>query len=331
MVNTYLHGLLPALLLMAALAQAQQQQNPNPLLPTLTQPSVSPKVTQAPKPASKGTVRRPATKAKASKSTAKPGVARIERAIVTSVSDTVKGRFIVPQVQLPDAAAAARVNLGLVDVALGEDLEDVPQPLTVSTAIEQAHTEFEGKKSDFTESRYEVLYNDHGLLSVEFTSEYRGAYPSTVKRHATFDLRTGRLMAVRDLVADTLALQQRWQQSISRRVTEHLRTLPEEYPQLATDTNLLADVKHRLYWNDSTSTVELQAGEPRLYDFAVTSFGLVLYYDFGFPHLIEALQPDSDYQLTYADIKLWLKPKGPLSFTIESSPPSSKSATNPRG
>lgn len=328
MVNRYLLGLLPALFLMATFAQAQQS---SPLLPVPTRPSVSPKVPRAPKPASKATARRPATKSKALKPVAKPAVEKIEKAVIVSVSDTVKGRFFVPQVQLPDAATAARINLGLADAALGEDLEDVPQPLTVGTAIQQAHTEYEGKKSDFTQSRYEVLYNNHGLLSVEFTSEYMGAYPSTVKRHATFDLRTGRLLAVRDLVADTLALQQRWQQSINRRVTEHLRTLPQEYPQLETDTNLLTDVKHRLYWNDSTSTVELQAGEPRLYDFAVTSFGLVLYYDFGFPHVIEALQPDSDYQLTYADIKAWLKPKGPLSFTTEASPPSSKSSANPRG
>ncbi|MDF7811248.1 hypothetical protein P1X16_07720 [Hymenobacter sp. YC55] len=328
MVNRYLHGLLPALLLTTALAQAQQQ---NPLIPVLTRPSVSPRITAAPKPASQATARRPASKSKKSKTVAKPAVVKVERAVVISVSDTIKGRFIVPQVQLPDAVAAARINLGLVDAALGEDLDDVPQPLVVSTAIEQAHAEFEGKKNDFTESRYEVLYNDHSLLSVEFTSVYGGAYPSTVKRHATFDLRTGSLLKVRDLVADTLALQQRWQQSINRRVTEHLGTLPKEYPQIETDTNLLTDVKHRLYWNDSTSTVELQEGEPRFYDFAVTSFGLVLYYDFGFPHVIEALQPDSDYQLTYAEIKRWLKPKGPLSFKIEASPPSSKSAANPRG
>jgi hypothetical protein len=250
---------------------------------------------------------------------------------VVSVSDTAKGRFVVPQVQLPDAAVAARINLGLTDAALGEDLDEVPQPLTASAAIEQAHVEFAAAKSGFTESRYEVLYNDHGLLSVEFTSEYKGAYASSVKRHATFDLRTGRLLEVRDLVADTLALQQRWQQSINRRVAEHLSALPKNFPQIEADTNLLADVKHRLYWNDSTSMVELQAGEPRFYDFAVTSFGLMLYYDFGFPHIIEALQPDPDYQFTYADIKLWLKPKGPLSFKLEGSPPSSKSAANPRG
>ncbi|HEX8428299.1 hypothetical protein [Hymenobacter sp.] len=314
--------------MITALAQAQQ---PNPLIPVLSRPSVSPKLPQAPKPSAKTAARRPTTKSKTAKPVAKPVVPKVEQAVVVSVSDSVKGRFIVPQVQLPDAAAAARINLGLVDAALGEDLEDVPQPLLVNTAITQAHTEFEAKTNDFTECRYEVLYNDHGVLSMEFTSEYRGAYPSSVKRHATFDLRTGRLLEVRDLVADTLALQQRWQQSINRRITGHLRTLPKDYPQIETDPNLLTDVKRRLYWNDSTSTVELQAGEPRFYDFAVTSFGLVLYYDFGFPHVLEALQPDTDYQLLYTEIKQWLQPKGPLSFKIEASPPSLKSVTSPRG
>lgn len=297
-----LRWLLPLLLLLVWSAQAQQR--PAALKPATQQRPTTPK-----KPA-----RRPAARSKPAKPTPKPVAPKLEHAVVISVSDTIKHRFIVPQVQMANTAVAARINLGLTDAALGEDLDDVPQPLTAEAAIAQAHTEFEAGKSGFTESRYEVLYNDHNLLSVECISEYLGAYPSTVRRHATFDLRTGRLLEVRDLIADTAALRQRWQQSINRRVTEHLQTLPNEYPQLTTDPKLLADVKQRLYWSDSLNAVELLPEEPRFYDFALTPFGLMLYYDFGFPHVIQALQPELDYQFLYADLKPWLKPKGPLEF-----------------
>ncbi len=303
MFENSLRWLLPMLLLLALPAVAQQQ--PAAPKPTPTQQRSTPPR----KPA-----RRPVARPKTTKPTPKPVAPKLEHAVVISVSDTIKHRFVVPQVQMANAAVAARINLGLTDAALGEDLEDVPQPLTAQAAIDQAHVEFEAGKSGFTESRYEVLYNDHNLLSVECISEYLGAYPSTVRRHATFDLRTGRLLEVRDLVADTASLRQRWQESINRRVTEHLRTLPNEYPQLTTDSVMLADVKQRLYWNDSLKAVELLPEEPRFYDFALTPFGLMLYYDFGFPHVIQALQPELNYQFLYANLKPWLKPKGPLDF-----------------
>ena len=261
--------------------------------------------------ASKTAVRRPTTSVKPSK----PVVAPLVKALVISVSDTSNGRFVVPQVALPDTAVAVRINLGLADAALGEDLETLPYPLTARAAIQQAHVELEANgQSGFTDSRYEVLYNDHNLLSVEFTSDFKAPYPFLVKRHATFDLRTGRLLEVRDLLADTLALRQRWQDSISRRVAEYLRALPARHPEASAE--LLAEVQQRLHWNDSTNTVQLEADDPRLYDFALTPAGLMLYYDFGFPHTMQVLQPSPDYLFSFAELKIWLKPKGLLGFRL---------------
>ncbi|QNH60653.1 hypothetical protein [Hymenobacter sediminicola] len=258
---------------------------------------------------------KPATRRAARTKTAKAkaAVPVVSQATILSVGDTLDGRFVVPQVQLSDAAAAARINAELVDAALGEDLQAVPQPLTALTGLQQAQAEYAAhEQKGFVGARYEVLYNDHGLLSIELTSDFLGAYVSSVARHATFELRTGRLLEVRDLLADTLALRQRWQESINRRVADHISKLPTEYAQL--DAPLLAEVKRRLHWNDSTLTVQLEGDDPRFYDFALTSFGLTLYYDFGFPHVIEALQPETDYLFSYATLTPWLKPKGVLDF-----------------
>lgn len=263
----------------------------------------------APPKAAKNNVRRPAAPAKAKKPIVPKG-----QALIASVGDTAyAGRFVVPQVQLPQAAVASRINLALTDAALGEDLEYLPQPFTAEAGIRQAQAEYVAKEeSGFVGAHYEVLYNDQYLLSVALTADYMGAYPSSSTRHATFDLRTGKQLEVRDLLADTAALRLRWQESINRRVAAHLSTLPTEYPEV--DADLLADLKRRLYWNDTTRMVQLEAGDPRFYDFALTPFGIVLYYDFGFPHVIEALQPDTDYLFPYAELTAWLKPKGPLAF-----------------
>ncbi|MBD2717010.1 hypothetical protein KBK19_18335 [Microvirga sp. STR05] len=259
----------------------------------------------------KAATRRAAARAKPAKP--KATVPAISQATILNVGDTLDGRFVVPQVQLPDAAAAARINAELVDAALGEDLQVVPLPLTALTGLRQAVSEYtERDQKGFVGARYEVLYNDHGLLSVALTSDLLGAYASSVTRHATFELRTGRLLEVRDLLADTLALRQRWQESINRRVADHISKLPTEYAQL--DAPLLAEVKRRLHWNDSTLTSQLEGDDPRFYDFALTPFGLTLYYDFGFPHVLEALQPETDYLFSYATLTPWLKPRGLLDF-----------------
>ena len=285
MSETCLRWLLPVLLLLTTVMQAQRL---SPSMPAPRQLAISAKT------------KKPA-----------PAAPQPLQAVVVSVSDTVDGRFVVPQVRLTNAVVSDRINRELADVSLGEDLEAIPSPLTALAGVRQAQAEYQAKsRSGFVGARYEVLYNDYGLLSVEFKADYLGAHSSSTVRHATFDLRTGRLLEVRDLVADTLALRSRWLQSINRRIANHLRKLPAEYPQM--DADLLADVRRRLYWNDSTQTVQLEGDDPRFYDFALTPFGLMLYYDFGFPHVVEALQPDSDYLFSYAMLAPWLKPKGPL-------------------
>lgn len=290
MFQIYLRWLLPVLLLTAAPTLAQRAVRPQPRLARSGVRAPAPRVIRAP-----------------------DVVSASPQALIVSVGDSGKSDFVVPQVQLPNAAAMARINQYLVDAALGEDLEMLPVPLTAANGIRQALAEYAANdQSGFVGTSYEVLYNDHHLLSVALTAEYMAAYPSSATRHATFDLRTGHLLQVRDLLADTLALRQRWQQSINRRIGAHLAALPTDYPEL--DAEMLADVRQRLYWNDSTRTTTLEANDPRFYDFALTPFGLTLYYDFGFPHVIQALQPESDYLFPYTELSAWLKQKGPLNF-----------------
>jgi hypothetical protein len=296
MLHPYLRWLLAALLATAAPVLAQR--------PATAQTSKTSKGSPASSQSAARPLKGPA---------ATPEVAETSRALIVSVGDTGKSLFVVPQVQLPAPTAMARINQYLVDAALGEDLEMLPEPLTAAAGIRQALAEYEANdQSGFVGTSYEVLYNDNFLLSVALTAEYMGAYPSSATRHATFDLHTGRLLQVRDLLADTLALRQRWQQSINRRVGAHLAALPANYAAL--DAEMLADVRQRLHWNDSTRTAILEDGDPRFYDFALTPFGLTLYYDFAFPHVIQALQPESDYLFPYADLSAWLKPDGPLNF-----------------
>jgi hypothetical protein len=236
-----------------------------------------------------------------------------ERATVTSASSPGGKLFVVPQVQpLPNRAAAPRINRALA-AAFAENMETAPAPLTAAGALKQAAAEYKANdQQGFTGASYEVLYNAHNLLSVALHNEFMGAYPSTNTVHLTFDLRTGQRLAVRQLVADTLALRRRWQLAIGRRVAAHVRALSPDDPDL--DAEMRAEVRERLGVDKTGRPTALEPNEPRFNDFALTATGLTLYHNFDFPHVIQGLAPDPDYLFSYAELKNWLKPAGPLGF-----------------
>ena len=47
-------------------------------------------------------------------------------------------------------------------------------------------------------------------------------------------------------------------------------------------------------------------------DFSVTDSGVMFYYDYGFPHVIQALQPSGEFVLSWAELKPYIRPAGLL-------------------
>ena len=232
------------------------------------------------------------------------------RAVILRVSNPGERIFTMPQVRLPDAAAAARLNAALVR-EFGRNMDSTPA--TAVRAVRQALAEYQtNDHSGFVGAGYEVLYNAHNLLSVELTAEYLGAYPSSGTRHATFDLRTGRQLTLAQLVADTVALRRRWRREINAAVAEHLGSFATAYPEA--DAELRADIMARMAWDSTRQQVVFAPNEPRLNDFALSPTGLTLYHSYDFPHVIQALEPVTDYAFPYAQLKAWLRPTGPLGF-----------------
>ena len=252
--------------------------------------------------------------------TAPPGAAPATgSAQVTTVTDLPAARFEVPQVVLADAAASRRLNNSLTQLLLTDFLEDsssspVPRSraprsnfpernthlFTAAQAIERAAAEYEanGQVGVFGTS-FEVLYNQGNALSLALTTEYSGAYPSSATRHATFDLRTGRRLALADLLADTLALRQRWHARINSRLAAYQKEIAHDYKN---DADAWATVRDYTGWSDSLRQVR-PARRPSLREFALTRRGLVLYTGFEFPHVAQALAPVDDYLFAYPSLQ----------------------------
>lgn len=171
--------------------------------------------------------------------------------------------------------------------------------------MRRAQTKYEGNgQTGVFTTRYDVLLNRAGLLSLALTTEYSGAYPWSATQHATFEVASGRLLALPDLLADTLALRQRWHQRINRRLAAHLRAVaqPQQY---RSNSAALATVREYTYWSDSAHQIPIRS-RPPLREFALTPQGLVLYTEFWFPHAALALSPNDEYPFLYAQVLPWV-------------------------
>ena len=235
--------------------------------------------------------------------------------VFTTTEATGKQRFQVPQVRLADAAMARRINRSIVRRILrGVNADSVAVDTTASlaTQLRQAERECCGNKpaQGLTGCSYKILLNEHGLLSVELYYEYTGAYSCEETDHITLDMRTGRHLALADVVADPPAqLRRRMHGAISRRFGEALADMAMNGTDTA-DGSIVAEcfhwdrkAKRVLFQSDTGPRDEDRAAEPDLESFALTSQELRLYYGKVLPHAIQNLEPDGTYHFPFSRLQ----------------------------
>lgn len=152
---------------------------------------------------------------------------------------------------------------------------------------------------------YAVTYNAHGLLSLAFSVSGSGAYPSTHQAYVVADLGTGRRLTARDLFKPA-SLEELAAKVDRLRLAEVEKDLREHRAHLEEDT---AE-------GDLTATMELARQSffvvEDLDTFRLEDKGVTFVYDFGFPHVIQALEPSGEYFLSYEELRPYFNPEGPL-------------------
>ncbi|RZK26316.1 MAG: hypothetical protein EOO63_14855 [Hymenobacter sp.] len=217
-----------------------------------------------------------------------------------------RGYYNVPQVALPNAVVARRINQRLARLLVQcEDPDAVDSLATLPRQLQQAK-----RASDFDENKqllansqgfigcsYTVLLNQGGLLSLAYQCDFRWNQEASTTGHVTFDLRTGRPLRLAQLVADSATqLQRRMQAAINRRLKEHLAEITEEYG----DSVTVAYVADRYGWDWATKSVGLTAD---LSEFALTPKRLLLFYKVDFQRINAPFQMDETYQFSYNSLK----------------------------
>ncbi|MDJ0367230.1 hypothetical protein QMK33_18940 [Hymenobacter sp. H14-R3] len=225
-------------------------------------------------------------------------------ATLVTLGDSVPGdpdyQVRLPQVQLPNAAAASRINAVLVQHLA--EVADTVLPALSGQAVRLARPMLRNHSGGNASGSllYEVRYNAHGLLSLAFTVNQPGASIEDV-HHLTFDLGMGRQLRPADLVAQPRALARSLAKRCAARKAETLQAIAEALPD---DPDMQAQLAGIVGEMDAVPLAD--------FDFYLTRHGLVFFnlLTKNFPHPYYNLAPEPEYRYSFAELRPWRQQHG---------------------
>jgi len=140
---------------------------------------------------------------------------------------------------------------------------------------------------------YDVNYNKNGILSIYLSMEGTAAYPSSVGKTVVVNLKTGNQVKPADIFTNLTGIAA----EIKKRQQLEIKQAKEDYKK----DSETADFDASEYFDTADFKIENLEG------FSVSADGVTFTYDYGFPHVIQALQPSGNYILTWAELKPFIK------------------------
>lgn len=141
---------------------------------------------------------------------------------------------------------------------------------------------------------YTVNYNKNSILDVTLFIEGSGAYPSGSSKYLIVNTKMGTRIKPSDVftnLSGLAAMCKKAQQAEMKKETERIK---KDEP----------DFDPSEYFNNANFKTE------NLWVFTVSDKGLTFHYDYGFPHVAQALQPDGDYFFNWSELKPFIKKEG---------------------
>ncbi len=148
------------------------------------------------------------------------------------------------------------------------------------------------------EADFEIDYNARGILVVTLTINGTGAYPDGSSKTIVVDQRTGNRILPQagfiDLAGLAGLIKEKQKVEIENAIKE-LKADPENKEIDPTE----------LFENTDFKIDDLK-------EYSVDNETVTFIYDYGFPHVIEALQPEGRFTFKWAEVSRYVKPGGPL-------------------
>jgi hypothetical protein len=148
------------------------------------------------------------------------------------------------------------------------------------------------------EADYKVLYNRNGILSISEWMEGTAAYPDGVTKYVNIDLAAGRRLATADIFQDLRSLAAMIKKKQAAEVKASIEQMKKDPENSDVDPGQLF--------------AEIDFKSEDIKEFSVSEKGITFYYDYGFPHAIEALQPTGEFFFTWLQLKPYIRRDGLL-------------------
>lgn len=159
-----------------------------------------------------------------------------------------------------------------------------------------------GEMQWLEEASYEVNYNKNGILDITLSMTGSGAYPSTFSKTVVINSKTGNVVRADEVFINLPELaakvSQAQQMEIRKAQTEYKKD-PES-----------ADFDGSEYFGNAKFTTK------QLENFSISDKGVTFNYNYGFPHVVLALEPDGKYFYSWAELKPHIKRGGLLARFI---------------
>lgn len=146
------------------------------------------------------------------------------------------------------------------------------------------------------EAGYEVSYNKNNLLDITLSMSGSAAYPSVFSKTVVVDLKTGNRVRPIDVFTNLPKLAA----EVRKAQLAEIKKAQGDYKK---DPDA-ADFDGKEYFDSAKFTAK------ELSEFSVSDKGVTFLYEYGFPHVALALQPDGRYFFSWVELKSFIKPGG---------------------
>jgi hypothetical protein len=147
------------------------------------------------------------------------------------------------------------------------------------------------------EASYAVDYNKNGILGITLSVMGSGAYPSESSKPVIVNLKTGEKVSAKDVFIKLSELAAKGKQTQKIEIKKGIAEIKKENPDEENPATL---------FENADFTVK------NLEQFSVSDKGVTFWYDYGFPHVIQAWQPEGRHFFSWAQLKPFIKPDGLL-------------------
>jgi hypothetical protein len=164
---------------------------------------------------------------------------------------------------------------------------------------------------------YTVNFLKRPFMDLTFIMEGIGAYPWQATRNIVINYETGERVKATDLFNEyslerlALIVNEFVQVDLKKASLEELYKYEEIQLDVVGENPLIEGMEERASWIEERFSSKKFSVE-NLNDFSLSDSGIYFIYDFEFPHVIKALEPEGRYYFPYATLKQGIKKGGML-------------------